>query len=57
MHKFPEQEELGVFGSVDAVNQNRPDGGNTERLLIGLAPSAMMNSEMAKASVASGGFV
>ena len=52
IHKFPEHEELGVFGWVDAASQNRPDGGSTQGLVIGLAPVSLMRGELTKVSIA-----
>ncbi|CAE7358286.1 nphp3 [Symbiodinium sp. CCMP2592] len=53
IHKFLETEELGVFGWVDAGSQNRPDGGSTQGLVIGLAPVSLLKGELGKVSIVS----
>ena len=51
IHRFPEDEELGVFGWVDAASQNRIDGGSTQGLVMGLAPMSLLRGELAKVSI------
>ena len=46
IHAFPETEELGLFGWVDAANQNRVDGYSTQGILIGLAPTTMLQGDL-----------
>ena len=53
IHKFPEAEELGVFGWVDAASQNRPDGGSTQGLVVGMAPLSLLQGSLAKVSLVS----
>ena len=46
IHAFPETEELGLFAWVDAANQNRVDGYSTQGILIGLAPTTMLQGDL-----------
>ena len=53
LHAFPADEPLGMYAWVDAGNQNRPDGGSTQGILIGLAPSSMLQGALGKVSLMS----
>ena len=46
IHAFRSGEELGMYGWVDAGNQNRVDGYSTQGILIGLAPVALLQGEL-----------
>ena len=51
IHRFAEGTELGVFAWVDAGSQNRPDGGSTQGVVIGLAPTSLLQGEVCPVSV------
>ncbi|OLP93409.1 Copia protein [Symbiodinium microadriaticum] len=51
IHRFPEGTELGAYTWVDAGSQNRPDGGSTQGVLIGLAPTSLLQGEVCPVSV------
>ena len=51
IHRFPEGTEMGAFAWVDAGSQNRPDGGSTLGVLIGLAPTSLLQGEVCPVSV------
>ena len=53
LHAFPVEEPLGLYAWVDAGNQNRHDGGSTQGILIGLAPTSMMQGALGKVSLMS----
>ena len=50
IHRFAEGTPLGLFAWVDAASQNRPDGGSTQGIVIGLAPESLLQGEMAPVS-------
>ena len=43
IHRFPENEKLALYGWVDAASQNRPDGGSTQGIFIGLGSEEVMH--------------
>ncbi|CAE7220198.1 RE1 [Symbiodinium sp. CCMP2592] len=51
IHRFEEGTELGAYAWVDAGSQNRPDGGSTQGVLIGLAPTSLLQGEVCPVSV------
>ncbi|OLP78279.1 hypothetical protein AK812_SmicGene41561 [Symbiodinium microadriaticum] len=51
IHRFPEGTELGAYTWVDAGSQNRPDGGSTQGVLIGLAPTSLLQGEVCPVSI------
>ena len=51
IHAFNKTEELGMFAWVDAGSQNRPDGGSTQGILIGLAPLSMLQGDIGQVSL------
>ncbi|OLQ08926.1 Copia protein [Symbiodinium microadriaticum] len=53
IHRFAEGTELGVFAWVDAASQNRRDGYSTQGLFVGLAPTSMLQGEVAGVSAVS----
>ena len=48
IHRFAATEELCAYAWVDAANQNRPDGGSTQGLLIGLGPRSLQDGDLGK---------
>eukprot|EP00439_Symbiodinium_sp_Y106_P029505 s2527_g3.t1 len=42
IHSFAEHESLSMYAWVDAASGNRPDGGSTQGIFIGIGPSSMM---------------
>ena len=48
IHAFNQGEELGMFGWVDAGNQNRIDGYSTQGIFIGLAPTNLLRGELCR---------
>ncbi|CAE6922027.1 RE2 [Symbiodinium sp. CCMP2592] len=48
IHAFTQGEELGMFGWVDAGNQNRIDGYSTQGIFIGLAPVTMLQGSLCR---------
>ena len=42
IHGFSAEEELAMFAWVDAANANRPDGGSTQGIFVGLGPKSML---------------
>ena len=46
IHAFRPEEELGVFGWVDAGSQNRVDGYSTQGIFVGLAPTTLLRGEL-----------
>ena len=46
IHAFSPSEELGLFGWVDAGNQNRVDGYSTQGIFIGLAPTQLLQGAL-----------
>ena len=50
IHKFSFQEELSMYVWVDAGSQNRPDGGSTQGIFVGIGPAALQAGELGKIS-------
>ena len=46
IHGFGLQERLALYGWVDAASQNRPDGGSTQGIFVGLGPEGIRHGEM-----------
>eukprot|EP00439_Symbiodinium_sp_Y106_P066492 s501_g10.t2 len=46
IHSFGPSVELGMFAWVDAASQNRHDGGSTQGIFIGAAPTALLKGEV-----------
>ncbi|CAE7779652.1 RE1 [Symbiodinium sp. CCMP2456] len=46
IHAFHPQESLALFAWVDASDGNRPDGGSTQGIFIGLGPEALFRGDM-----------
>ena len=42
IHAFREGERLALYSWVDAANGNRPDGGSTQGIFVGLGPENML---------------
>ncbi|CAE6958741.1 RE1 [Symbiodinium sp. CCMP2592] len=51
IHRFPPGQELGMFAWVDAGSQNRPDGGSTQGIVIGLAPVGLLRGDVCPISL------
>ena len=50
IHTFSSQEELSLYAWVDAGSQNRPDGGSTQGIFVGIGPAALQAGELGKIS-------
>ncbi|CAE7357392.1 RE1 [Symbiodinium sp. CCMP2592] len=46
IHAFRNGEDLGLYGWVDAGNQNRVDGYSTQGIFIGVAPTTLLQGEL-----------
>ena len=46
IHAFPENTKTGLFVWADASGQNRPDGGSTQGIFIGIAPLGLLQGKM-----------
>ncbi|CAE7036286.1 RE1, partial [Symbiodinium sp. CCMP2456] len=51
IHRFPADQQLGLFAWVDAGSQNRPDGGSTQGIVIGLAPVSLLQGDVCPISL------
>ena len=50
IHGYSPDEELAMFAWVDAGNSNRPDGGSTQGIFIGLGPKTMLKGSVGHVS-------
>ena len=50
IHKCSSQEALSMYVWVDAGSQNRPDGGSTQGIFVGIGPAALQEGELGKIS-------
>ena len=48
IHCFAEQEPLAMYAWVDAAPANRPDGGSTQGIFIGIGPQDMMQGSVGR---------
>ena len=48
IHAMPKDEPVMMFVWVDAANGNRPDGGSTQGIFVGLGPQSMMSGAVGK---------
>ncbi|CAE7224831.1 RE1 [Symbiodinium sp. KB8] len=48
IHAMPRDEPVMMFAWVDAANANRPDGGSTQGIFVGLGPRSMMSGAVGK---------
>ncbi|CAE7909695.1 unnamed protein product, partial [Symbiodinium microadriaticum] len=46
IHAFPPQEELCLYAWVDAGSQNRPDGGSTQGVFLGMSTMGLQRGEV-----------
>ncbi|CAE7229933.1 GIP [Symbiodinium sp. CCMP2592] len=46
IHAYRSGEDLGLYGWVDAGNQNRVDGYSTQGIFIGVAPTSLLQGEL-----------
>ncbi|CAE7317363.1 RE1 [Symbiodinium sp. CCMP2456] len=46
IHGYTPQERLALYAWVDASDGNRPDGGSTQGIFVGLGPEAMFRGDM-----------
>ena len=46
IHGFDPREKLALYGWVDAASQNRPDGGSTQGIFVGLGPEGILHGEI-----------
>ena len=44
IHAMPKDEPVMMFAWVDAASTNRPDGGSTQGIFVGLGPQSMMSA-------------
>ncbi|CAE7241426.1 RE1 [Symbiodinium sp. CCMP2592] len=50
IHGFAEGEDLAMYAWVDAANANRPDGGSTQGIFVGLGPKSMLKGAVGSVS-------
>ena len=50
IHSFAEDEPLALYSWVDAASANRPDGGSTQGIFIGLGPQNVLQGALGKIS-------
>ena len=48
IHAFNEDEKLALFAWVDAANGNRPGGGSTQGIFVGMGPESILQGDMGK---------
>ena len=46
VHRFAPTEELCLYAWVDAGSQNRPDGGSTQGIVIGIGPRGLLRGDL-----------
>ena len=51
IHAFEPEEDLALYAWVDAGSQNRPDGGSTQGIVVGIGPVALQEGELGKVSL------
>ena len=48
IHKFDPHEALSMYAWVDAASSNRPDGGSTQGIFVGIGPASMTQGTVGK---------
>ena len=46
VHRFSSTEELCLYAWMDAGSQNRPDGGSTQGIIVGIGPKGLLQGDM-----------
>ena len=50
IHAFPQETSLGLYAWCDAAGQNRRDGGSTQGIFTGIAPTSLSSGQVEKVS-------
>ena len=53
IHRFAPSEELCLYAWVDAGSQNRPDGGSTQGIVVGIGPKGLLKGDMGSVTLLS----